>query len=74
MWEEASPPLKHKTVFIYFFFVQIIQLIYLNLVVRVSIKLSLPILLWAGGEGVRLVPSHYCEFSQNGRIAVFGFA
>lgn len=31
MWKEALPPLKHKTVFI--FFVQIIQLIYLNCVV-----------------------------------------
>lgn len=29
MWKEALSPLKHKTVFV--FFVQIIQLIYLNL-------------------------------------------
>lgn len=35
MWKEALPPLKHETVFI--FFVQIIQLIYLNLGVRVSL-------------------------------------
>lgn len=48
MWKEALPPLKHETVFIYFF-VQIIQLIYLNPGVRVSVKL-IPFVFYVRGE------------------------